>query len=47
MSDTDFRDDFRDLIRKHGQDLDGDDLRELADDLKTLADEWDSMEVTI
>lgn len=47
MSETDFREDVRAAIRKHGQDLDGDDLRELARDLEDTADRWDSLEVSV
>lgn len=44
MSDAEFRDDLRDLVRKHSSELDADDLRGVAGDLELLADDWDSTE---
>lgn len=40
-----FRDEIRASIRRHGQDLDADDLRDLAGDLEKTAENWDGVEV--
>jgi hypothetical protein len=44
MSDTEFRDDIRDVVKRHSADLDADDLRDLAADLEAQADRWDNLE---
>lgn len=40
-----FRDEVRAALKRHGQDLEADDLRELAGDLETEADRWEQMVV--
>ena len=45
MGNEDFRSDIREVFKRH--DLDHEDLRELAADLETLADEWETMEAVI
>ncbi len=40
-----FREDIRAALRKHGQDLEPDDLREVAADLEDEADRWEAMVV--
>lgn len=45
MSDEEFREGVRALLRQHGQDLDADDLRAVATDLETTADKWEGIDV--
>lgn len=45
MADEEFRADIREVLKRH--ELDPDDLRELSDDLVTLADKWEQTEAAI
>jgi hypothetical protein len=45
MSSEEFRDDIREVIRRH--ELDPDDLRDLSGDLETLATRWEQTEEVI
>lgn len=45
MSAEEFREDIRKAIRRHGADLDAEDLRNVATDLESTADNWDGVEV--
>lgn len=38
-----FRDEVRAAVRRHADDLEADDLRSLADDLRDEADRWEGM----
>lgn len=38
-----FRDDLREVVKRHAGDLDADDLRAAATDLEQTADNWDGM----
>lgn len=45
MSSEEFREDVRAAIRRHGADLDADELRSVADDLMETADDWEGIHV--
>ncbi|WP_255170051.1 hypothetical protein [Natrononativus amylolyticus] len=45
MSSEEFRDDVRSAIRRHEQNLEAEDLREIAQDLKLTADNWEQVAV--
>ena len=38
-----FRDDLREVVKRHAGDLDADDLRSAAADLEQTADNWEGM----
>ncbi|GAA1280325.1 MULTISPECIES: hypothetical protein [Actinomycetes] len=44
-SDEKFREEVRSAIRRHEQDLDADDLREIAKDLEQTADNWEGVAI--
>lgn len=43
MTDAEFRDELRELVKRHSGDLDADDLREAAGDLETTAEAWEGI----
>lgn len=45
MSDEEVREEIRRAIRRHEDDLDSDDLREIASDLESTADRWEALEL--
>jgi len=45
MTDAEFRDELRSLLKKHGADMEPDDLRSVADDLRATAENWEGVEV--
>lgn len=45
MSESDFREDLKQLLKKHT--LGADELRDVADDMHSLADKWENMEDTL
>jgi hypothetical protein len=47
VSDTEFRDEVRDVVKRHAADLDAEDLRDLAADLQTEADRWEGLGETL
>lgn len=40
-----FRDDLREVVKRHAGDLDADDLRAAAADLERTADNWEGMAI--
>lgn len=42
-SDTSAREEMRAVIRRHENELDPDDLRDMAEDLKETADNWEGI----
>lgn len=45
MSEPEARDEMREVVKKHSQDLDPADLRALAEDLRATADEWEGVQL--
>lgn len=43
VTDTEARDELRELVRRHAGSLDSEDLRALADDLEQTADKWEAL----
>lgn len=43
MTDAEFRDELKQVVRRHAGDLDPDDLREAASDLETTAERWEEV----
>jgi len=45
MTDAEFRDDLRELVKRHSGDLDAEDLREAATDLEATAEAWEGIQL--
>jgi len=45
MTDAEFRDELRELVKRHSGDLDAEDLRAAAADLDGTADAWESIQL--
>ena len=45
MSETEFKDDLRQVVKKHSDDLDADDLRTAADELISTAEAWEAIQL--
>lgn len=43
MTDTEFREGLRELVKRHSGDLDAEDLREAAIDLEQTAEQWEAI----
>lgn len=43
MTDTEFREDLRELVKRHSGDLEAEDLRDAATDLEQTADQWEAI----
>jgi len=45
MTDTEFRDDLRELVKRHSGELEPEDLRAAAADLDATADAWEGIQL--